>query len=245
LKKRFACRHCHKEYAHNVLHMRSHLVDCQKYIESAKTMGIQNAITRSAIEKTAKQPLLAVMKITPAQKDELDLKFAMACFLQGLSFNVYEGIGLKDALHALHPAYKPPSRKTIAGPLLDKAYAQVKGHMDKLIADNPALNIVCDESSDINSSRISNISIHTQYGSIFWASDDVGATRMNAENVTAWLKSHLMKISDNNLSRINSLATDTCKTMLSVAKNLESDPQLSHVLYAPCDSHGTYYYDFS
>jgi hypothetical protein len=146
---------------------------------------------------------------------------------------------MKKFLSALNPAYKgPPTRKTIAGPLLDAAYSEIKGKVDAILNDLDWLNIVTDESNDINHSRICNISIHTPYGSLHYISEDIGAKRMDAAGYANWLRTHLQKLTDNDFARINSIATDTCNTMLSMRKELLQSPDFKHVLFIPCDSHG-------
>ena len=146
---------------------------------------------------------------------------------------------MKKFLSALNPAYKgPPTRKTIAGPLLDAAYSEIKGKVDAILNDLDWLNIVTDESNDINHSRICNISIHTPYGSLHYISEDIGAKRMDAAGCANWLRTHLQKLTDNDFARINSIATDTCNTMLSMRKELLQSPDFKHVLFIPCDSHG-------
>lgn len=141
-------------------------------------------------------------------------------------------------MQQLNPAYKPPTRKTIAGPLLDESFAKLQSQVNQLISGLPLLNIVTDESTNINDARIANISIHTPYGAFHYISEDVGTRRLSAENTATWLQSHLEVLSNGDLSRINSLITDTCATMLSMWTKLREIPQLRHVLCVPCDSHG-------
>ena len=68
---------------------------------------------------------------------------------------------MQRGFRTLNPVYKPPDRKALAGPLLDKVYIQVKEKIDSIIQSTKLLNIVIDESTNINNARIVNISIHT------------------------------------------------------------------------------------
>lgn len=52
-----------------------------------------------------------------------------------------------------------------------------------------------------------------------------------------WLSQHLSRITNNDISRINSIATDTCDTMLAMGKQLQLSDQFRHVFFIPCDSH--------
>jgi hypothetical protein len=53
-----------------------------------------------------------------------------------------------------------------------------------------------------------------------------------------WLIDEAIKLTNNNLSQLNSWATDTCNTMRSAWKKAAKDPRLAHVFFVPCDSHG-------
>jgi len=57
---------------------------------------------------------------------------------------------MQRGFHLLNPAYKLPDRKALAGPLLNKVYSQLKDKVELAIQVINLLNIVTDESIDIN-----------------------------------------------------------------------------------------------
>ena len=61
---------------------------------------------------------------------------------------------------------------------------------------------------------------------------------MNAVACADWLRNHLITLSINDLTRINSVSTDTCSTMFSMWEQLERYDDFKHCLFIPCDSHG-------
>ena len=61
---------------------------------------------------------------------------------------------------------------------------------------------------------------------------------MTAKWTADWLIDEAIKLTNNNLSQLNSWATDTCNTMQSAWKEVAKDPRLAHVFFVPCDSHG-------
>src|SRR6266496_4874924 len=61
---------------------------------------------------------------------------------------------------------------------------------------------------------------------------------MNAIGAAEWLKFHLQLLSNSDLNRINSISTDTCPTMFAMHDILRESPELRHVFFIPCDSHG-------
>jgi hypothetical protein len=208
-----------------------------KRMESHETkcLVLNNGNTRHL---GSNQQILEVPKISKEEKGILDELFAAVCYEEGLPFTTFEKPAMQHALHRLNPAYTPPTRKPIAGKLLDNAYDALKAKVDAHLDTLSQLNIVTDESSNINHSRIANISIHTADGSIHWLSEDIGALQSNAINVADWLEQKLLKLTNGNLQRISSLATDTCPTMIAMWREIRNKPSLKHILVIPCDSHG-------
>lgn len=169
---------------------------------------------------------------------KLDAAFAKVCYVNALPFSHYESEEMKDALQKLNPAYKPPTAKIIGGRLLISAYEDLKVKVDAMIADLQYLNLISDESSNINGARIVNACLFTEYGALHHFSQDIGAERLTAPNVATILRKVMHEISNGNTELLNSLATDTCDTMLSTWRHVRAYPELKHVFFIPCDSHG-------
>ena len=130
------------------------------------------------------------------------------------------------------------SSDAIVGEHLDTLHHNIKEKSDEIIASQSWLNVVTDESGNINKARTCNISIHIPYGSLFYLSEEIGAIRMNATGAANWLKFHLQLLSNGDLNRINSISTDTCSTMLKMRDVLRESPEFKHCFFIPCDSHG-------
>ena len=111
----------------------------------------------------------------------------MWCFLGDHPFNMYENAVGKKFLKEMNPAYKPPGRKAIAGPLFDSVFTMTKSRTDDMISALNLINIVTDESSNIRGSRICNISVHSPYGSLHYISEDIRAQQMTAAAAAQWL----------------------------------------------------------
>ena len=161
----------------------------------------------------------------------------MWCFLGNHSFNMFESPARKKFLHALHPAYKAPPRKTLSGPLLDKVYEMTKTHTNEMISGMQTLNIVTDESSNIQNNRICNISLHTPSGRIHYVSEDIQSKQMTATAVAQWLRNHLVTLTKGDIACINSIITDTCKLMFKMWLEIQKLDEFKHVFFIPCDSH--------
>ena len=219
--------------------MRNHLQKCIRYLQQAKTNGIINTITRKALEiGSTKQSKINLPSLTREEKQALDLQFASVCYVDARPFTLYESPTMIAALRRLNPAYKPPCAKSIAGPLLEQSYDTTKRDTNMVLSSLSQLNIIMDESSNINSTRIANISVHSYMGSLHYLSEDMGAIRGTAENLAAWLKDNLEVMTKADLSRINSIATDTCDMMFAMWRHIRAYPELEHCFCVPCDSHG-------
>src|SRR5438552_76135 len=239
IKVHYICKHCSQSYAKNQTCFAKYLKKCtafQKTIskESQHTSAFSNAMNA----RTTSQSEINFPRLTAKQKLELDIKAAMWCFMGNHAFTMFENPFGKSFLQSLNPAYIPPSRHAIPGRLLDAVYSQVRTQTDELIASLPHINVITDESTNINKARICNISIHSEHGSTHYLSEDILAKRMTTSAAAEWLRNHLLTLSNGDLSRLNSLGTDTCKVMLNMCLQLQQYDDLKHCFFIPCDSHG-------
>src|SRR5579859_8065106 len=98
----------------------------------------------------------------------------------------------------------------------------------------PNINVSTDESSNIRGTRICNISVHSESGSYHYLSEDIGALQMNAIGNADWLRTHLLTLSNNDPTHVNSVTTDTCSTMFSMWEQFERYDDFKHCLFIPC-----------
>ena len=190
-KDQYACKWCNKVLVEHATHFKKYLQSCNIYIKRTITKTVQDSnpfhVPVEGNSANRNQSQLNMPRLTEQQKKDIDILAAMWCFLGNHPFNMFESPSGKKFLQALHPAYKPPSRKTISGPLLDKCYEMTKTHTDEMISSLQNINVVTDESSNIRSARICNISVHTSSGSIHYVSEDIKAKQMNATTAAQWL----------------------------------------------------------
>jgi len=168
----------------------------------------------------------------------LDGLFVAICYEEGLPFTLFEKPAMLKALWQLNAAYTPPTRRAIGGTLLDNSYTSLKSKVDLHLNSLTKLNIITNESSNINKAHIANISVHTENGTFHLLSEDIGALQSNTINIADWPEQHLLRLTNGDLQRISSLATDTCPTMIAMWQAIRSKPNLKHIIVIPCDSHG-------
>jgi len=241
LKLQYACKHCGKNYTGNVTRLKEHLAKCKTF---QKAIAKEKKDTGNAVQQgsftlaTPSQTPINFPRISKSEKANLDIQAAMWCFMGNHPFTMFESTFAMTFLHGLNSAYKPPSRKMISGPLLDAVYSQVKTRTDNVITTLQHINVIMDESTNINSTRISNISIQLDAGSLHYISEDIWTIQMTAFASAQWLRSHLINLVSNEPTRLNSITNDTCSTMFSMWGEIEKFPEFKHVFFVPCDSHG-------
>jgi len=181
-----------------------------------------------------------VQRLSPTEKHDADISFALAIYMNNLPFNVTQSPYFLALFQKISPAYKPPSSFLLRTTLLDETYHLVKEDVEKVIQSSYYLNIITDESENISKDRIINISVNTDRGTFHYYSENAGSMAFTAENLAAWLMGKLGELIQGDWDRINSFATDTCSTMLLLWRILAANQrlQLSKALFVPCDSHG-------
>ena len=123
------CLECGSESAALVERMRTHF---NKY-HVAKDEETPTPRKQIKIEKF-------VVKTTKLDKDKFDVSVAKFFYANNISFNCVDSVTFKNLVNHLHPGYKPPNRKRLAGELLDTVCAE---HDDfKKIGDVKITNFV-------------------------------------------------------------------------------------------------------
>jgi hypothetical protein len=227
------CKNCtayHK--AKNNTRALQHLLhECEGYRSK------QQALLSDTAPSQKRQRTLTLPSLPLIRKRKLDAMAAKAVYMGARPFRLYEESYMKDFIQAVSDGvYNPPSSRLIGGDLLDQEYTSLKSKIELLLQSQEKLNFVLDESPNISSRRIVNISVVIpQYGSIFLNNEDVGDESLNTSFFTNWFMKMALPY---DLSRVSSLTTDTCATMRATWTGLEYTKQLAHALFIPCDSHG-------
>lgn len=188
------------------------------------------------------QPTIAVQSISETQKKKIHLKLAAAIYEGGLPFRTFEVSNkpaMRDLFQSLNPSYLPPSRIDLGSHLLDEVYDQRYQEVVRRVTSASYLNFTTDEAESTNGDRIFNLSLNLlREGSFHLRSLSSGATPHTAENIAKVLIEQLNLWTNGDLSRVNSITTDTCSTMRSMHEMLRRIPGLQHVFFTLCDSHG-------
>lgn len=232
---KYRCRHCNKEFAaESPVRLRAHLAGCRIYQFSHEF----NAIVRP--RQVGQQSKLADNGIQHISKNEyatLTRLAAVAVIADGRLFNLFESARWKRFFELIKPGWKPPSRKTVIS-LLSPIYSEVHEDVKKRIDGAESISIIFDISDNVFRQRIVNISIQISNGSAFyWKTLDTSDIIYTAENWVQIIYPEMFRLCNNDISRINSVCTDTENTMRFVHDLLTKTPGLERVNFSLYDSH--------
>ncbi|KAG2171182.1 hypothetical protein JADG_010921 [Aureobasidium aubasidani] len=160
----------------------------------------------------------------------------------GLPFNIYQSnLELLKFLKALNPAlkYSPPTRARLAGDLLKECSDQVTTEVMKIVGAEKWINVITDESGARNRDRVVNLSINTALGQAFFIeSFNAGEVVVGGEWLRDTITEKVRQLTGGNLSKWNSICTDTCSAQRGFHAALQEDPATAHVFCVLCDNHG-------
>ncbi|KID81003.1 transposase [Metarhizium guizhouense ARSEF 977] len=221
--KRYRCRHCQKDFAAtSVGRPKEHLAACVKW--QSKQQQEQNN--------------RGIQHISRDESHSFAYDAAAAIIAGGRPFSLFEGRRWHYFFTRIKPGWKPPSRAVITR-ILPEFYQELHGEVFKRISSSEWFNIVFDASDNISGHRIVNVSVQIPDGPAFyWKTFDTGDEQHTAENWVKLIWREMQQLCGGDLSRINSICTDTENTMRSVHDLLGKFPQLSHTNFSLCDSHG-------
>ena len=155
-QSRVQCNFCSHTCNKAINKCEIHLKNCSKIDnESYQAYFGNSKITSSQVasqlrSNTSKKSLYSINiktffdHITTNKHDVLELGFAEAVFQCGLSLSFCELVPIKAWIKKLKPSFKLPTRKKMAGQLLETVYNETKLKVDKNIENAEFLTLICD-----------------------------------------------------------------------------------------------------
>lgn len=236
------CKHCPQQYAENVSQFNKHLQSCKPYQDKMKLEGRDNIVTTGPSSRQT--TLISGYKMTKERKEEMNISSAMALYMGGLALRTFHAVWMKQFLYKLSfETWSPPDVTTYSNRYLDICYNKVKlqvdGTLKALALAGQKLHFILDESTDRRSRRMINIStVQKPFGSFFLTNKDSKDASLGGQYFYNWFKEETAEYTGGNTKIIGSMTTDTCATMRRFRDICEQSKELSHVIFAPCDSHG-------
>ena len=94
------------------------------------------------------------------QKDALDAQIARLFYACNLPFSLVEHYVFRQTIAMLRPGYAPPTRKKLAGQLLEYIYDEIT-EASASVLEEKNVTLILDGWSDIHNSPIIAHSVHT------------------------------------------------------------------------------------
>lgn len=227
---RVRCKHCGHTLVEQANRMTNHLEKCSAYQHSLAKRNRPADISTS------------VHRCGPVEQKRLDNLAGMAIFAGGLPFGTFDKWVNPDMwkfIQELNTAYQIPEPHRIAEELLPQCYDQTSTEVKEILGDVQLLNFICDESDDQAHRCITNLSVNTpQQGAFFLRNFHTKDQNQTASSLASLIIPEIIDACNNDLSRFNSVATDTCAEMRVMHGIMGQDPRFSHVFFVPCDSQG-------
>lgn len=172
-------------------------------------------------------------KLTRSEKSNLDQDLAETFFELGMPFNLLNHPKFRNFVKALRPAYNPPYRRDLAGPLLDQAFSQQQAGLQQSIDRAARLTLVTDGWTNIRNESIINYMLVDPEGkAYFYKADPTGI----AAHTSAYLAEELNKvIEDVGPEKIIALCTDNAPNMKLAARMVKA--KYPHIHAIGCNSH--------
>ena len=152
-------------------------------------------------------------KTTEQTREELDMKVARFFYACNISFMSSEHEAFQDLIKSLRPGYAPPSRKALAGRLLNKTYTDLKEDMKEAINGSKHVTLVQDGWSDIANSPVVAHTLHTPRKVFFLNSVWVEEMPKTAENCARLAEDAIKEAQNEYGVSITGLVTDNAATM--------------------------------
>lgn len=244
--RRYSCKHCPWEgSASSPSRLDQRLDICVAYNSLLPPQNTLVSSTRASVELPPK-PSHSQKKITESgidviskhEREAINEAAATAVISDGRSFGLFESFRFHQFFQLLRPGWKPLTRRQITSRLPD-IYTKLQETVLERFRGADHISIIFDASDNVSHHRIVNISVKPpESPAFYWKTFDTGDKQHTADIWVTLLWPELLIITNNDLSKINSICTDTEATMRSVHHLLEQKTELQHVNFSLCDSHG-------
>jgi hypothetical protein len=213
--------------------MTRHLNECAAY------QAIKQSNPRERL--SFKQQPIKVQQLSKEQAELHEREAGYAIYCGARPFSTFAEPYMNKFISSLAPAFKIPDRDAFAGRILDPCYTETKAQVEEILKHARVINLIIDESSNINRNRIMNLCIHEPLGPFCIKYEAVLTGTWSAQRQAKWLNEQLIILEESTGHKfppVNSVATDTCAAMRSLWEELRKFERFQFTFFVPCDSHG-------
>ncbi|XP_058975159.1 uncharacterized protein LOC131801101 [Musca domestica] len=170
-------------------------------------------------------------KISKKDKAQLDIRTARFFFACNIPFVAAGNQFFRDFCKGMQPSYKPPSRKRIAGPLLDAVHKEQIDLNAKFLKEGTYSVLLIDgwKNSASNTKNVAAL-LHNCDHRIFLESYDFSYMRETSENLTEMVKKAASLAKDRYKVEVFAVVTDNAANMVSMGRNVG-------LIHTTCNAH--------
>ncbi|KAB7505807.1 hypothetical protein Anas_00753 [Armadillidium nasatum] len=194
----------------------------------------------SDTSKTQRKLSEYTIKTTTAQKEILDQKISKFFYANNVSFLSVESKYFVEMIQALRPGYSPPSRRNLAGPLLDIAHNEVENNLKcqlNEVEGKVCITLCMDGWSSVKNDPIIATSMHTGKQSFLLSTIDSGSDKKNAEYCLKCLKEAVDEVKEKYNSKVFAFCSDNEAKMKLLKEKMKEDDELKTIISYGCSAH--------
>lgn len=242
------CIYCSASISCKVERIRAHMDKCSKKykffrekLTNDESLAIDTNLledrTNMALEVCKKRKVSMssyVVTTTASQKEDLDKKVAKCFYANNIPFNSVENACTKDMFQALRPGYQGPTRKEIAGHLLDKVHDDMESTFRQEVK-NKSATLMMDGWSSIKNDPILASSVQVEGKTQLLSAEDALSSKKTAEFCVEIAKKNIEDLRQNYEVEVFAFVSDNENKMKKM-KNLLEDIYPDLLTYG-CSAH--------
>lgn len=175
-----------------------------------------------------------VCKTSSETKTQLDHAISRFFYGYNIPFAVAEHELFKNMIAALRPGYQPPSRKALAGDLLDNVSTELQTEMQTELQGKD-VTLVEDGWSNVHNDPVTATCVHVNGKSFFVKATDNGAAKKTAQYCKDQCSETMAEIEQKYECKVRSIVTDNEKKMQKMKTLLQQDDD--QLIVYGCSSH--------
>lgn len=228
------CKYCGNVRSNHVERMKNHLSECLKNRDSDPDINYVSGSESDVVvteTQTKKFKLDSfIVKTSGSSAQKLDLLVAKFFYANNIPFSVVEHTTFQDLVSALRPGYHVPSRKALAGTLLDEVVAEVEEETKKTL-EGKNVTLIEDGWSNIHNDPVIASSLHVSGKTVFLDAVDSGTNVKNAEYHKEIIENAINKAKIKFGCDVKALVTDNAKVMEKTRKLLQLDESTKDLFF--------------
>lgn len=235
------CSRCKMEVSAKAPRMKAHLKNCNKVLASTAGAPVQllsspeSSSLKSSLPIKQQQGITKfVSKVSKVGQQKLDFELAQSIFSANLPFSFVDNMYFKKFLNSLNPAYSVPSRKLLAGRLLEEQFAATQHTMKDYIKGK---NVTLSQDGWSTNQNDQLICHGLKYGkkTFFLNAVSPGTNTKSSEYCLSLIEDAISISEKKYECHVTSIVTDNCSVMELMRKKLRNSSPDLHVY--GCNAH--------